>query len=169
MSSEYGDAQLGPSQTSASPLGRPGRVYEDDPESDATKIEEAWKRKNLLSLGRPLLSLLLRALLTNQLIDGGGIRGIWTLLTLERLMDHVGRVEEAQEGHDEDGYIGDGRKTCSSFLPLDYPKNVSHVHPKEQQRSGRQSSNHACDSISRSRRYLPCHYFDYIGGSSTGA
>ena len=56
-----------------------------------------------------------------------------------------------------------------SFYPMDLPSNVSQL--KDEKRHTN-VSNHSEDpvlSVPRTRRYLPCHYFDQIGGTSTGA
>ncbi|KAI1850224.1 hypothetical protein JX266_004082 [Neoarthrinium moseri] len=72
--------------------------------------------------------------------DGGGIRGYWSLLALKALMEEVQKVEkERDEG------------THSSFAPCAEPERVSHLRSEEY------------------THFLPCHYFDYIGGTSTGA
>ena len=59
-----------------------------------------------------------------------------------------------------------------SFDPLDFPLNVTQapLTDKEKQKV-RQScgSEDLLRNVPRTRRYLPCHYFDQIGGSSTGA
>ncbi|KAF2849951.1 FabD/lysophospholipase-like protein, partial [Plenodomus tracheiphilus IPT5] len=94
--------------------------------------------------------------------DGGGIRGYWTLLVLERLVEYIAVEEES--------YIGVGTSEANggstsaqtphphSFYPMPFPENVVHhegvVKPYEE--------------LSPAERFLPCHYFDYICGSSTG-
>ena len=59
-----------------------------------------------------------------------------------------------------------------SFSPANWPDDVSHVPLTEEERRRRNEANTAeakCRAIEKTKRYLPCHYFDYIGGSSTGA
>ncbi|KAL9106719.1 MAG: hypothetical protein Q9227_008288 [Pyrenula ochraceoflavens] len=87
--------------------------------------EQAWQKKNLLSL------------------DGGGVRTYWTLLALDHLMMTISRIER---GFDENLVVG--LPLDHSFSPEQYPPELEHL-PKD-------------------RRYLPCHYFDYICGTSTG-
>ncbi|KAI0016706.1 FabD/lysophospholipase-like protein [Xylariomycetidae sp. FL0641] len=70
--------------------------------------------------------------------DGGGIRGYWSLLVLQYLMKAI-RDKEAE-----------GNPTRSSFSPCEEPPNVSH---------------HLSHKYTH---FLPCHYFDYVGGTSTG-
>ncbi|KAF2973369.1 hypothetical protein GQX73_g231 [Xylaria multiplex] len=76
--------------------------------------------------------------------DGGGVRGYWSLLVLQHLMLVIKEFETA-----EDGTIR------SSFHPCEKPDNVS------------QLSN--LNNAAAYTPFLPCHYFDYIGGTSTGA
>jgi patatin-like phospholipase/acyl hydrolase len=75
--------------------------------------------------------------LTNP--DGGGIRGYWQLVVLERLMEEIAKVERDRE-----------------------PKAMSSLHPLEAIGQGEHEKKEVTDA------YLPCHYFDFIGGSSTG-
>ena len=82
-------------------------------------------------------------------LDGGGIRGYYSLLHLQTLMMYI-ETEEKKRDQDEDEKLGrTGVHEKSSFAPCGEPLNVSHC-PKY-------------------THYLPCHYFDYIGGTSTGA
>ncbi|MCJ1473730.1 hypothetical protein MMC13_002381 [Lambiella insularis] len=130
-----------------------------------TVEEDEWRSKNLLSLGieeNPFRQLL-RANPTRE--DGGGIRGYWSLLALEKLMKHIGEMEEEQEHY-------------HSFSPLDWPPHgVSQLVPATQKQSSIEDFTSTdnpdvkerCRNIPSARRYLPCHYFDYICGSSTGA
>ena len=58
-----------------------------------------------------------------------------------------------------------------SFEPQDYPDVVSQV-PLTGDAKANYNAQYNYDlklaAIPRSQRYLPCHYFDYIGGTSTG-
>ena len=60
-----------------------------------------------------------------------------------------------------------------SFSPLLYPTNVSQgpltEEEMEEQTKATDSVDDRCLALKPTRRYLPCHYFDYICGSSTGA
>lgn len=80
--------------------------------------------------------------------------------------------EAAAEEGDEIKEEHDGKKVHHSFWPRPWPDNVSQV---SQSRELREKIMQAKNSEARRRaipaaqRYLPCHYFDYICGSSTGA
>ncbi|KAL8703259.1 MAG: hypothetical protein Q9201_003565 [Fulgogasparrea decipioides] len=75
-------------------------------------------------------------------LDGGGIRGYSSLLLLKRLMDDVAILEKHYNP----------KANTSAFSPLiDSTSFYSDPVMKELQNT-----------------YRPCHYFDYIGGSSTG-
>ena len=85
-------------------------------------------------------------------LDGGGIQGYSTLLVLRALMDEIAKVERAENS----------KARSSAYSPFvdcsteeDYdPFPSSRIDDKalEEKRSA----------------YRPCHYFDYIGGSSSG-
>lgn len=74
------------------------------------------------------------------------------------------------------GYIAteEGREeVLHSFQPLDLPDDVSQIPPDATEEW--RNINNASDAVGRrramhkTRRFLPCHYFDFICGSSTGA
>lgn len=59
-----------------------------------------------------------------------------------------------------------------SFWPEQYPDNVSHGPFDAEETTGLRRARGVkarCQKLKKSRRFLPCHYFDYIFGSSTGA
>lgn len=59
-----------------------------------------------------------------------------------------------------------------SFHPEPYCNTVSGDDLDEDEKSKRKAATNEDDRIKGlkpTRRYLPCHYFDYIYGSSTGA
>ncbi|KAI1735341.1 acyl transferase/acyl hydrolase/lysophospholipase [Xylaria scruposa] len=72
--------------------------------------------------------------------DGGGIRGYWNLLTLQHLMQVIRNLELAQD-----------ESIRSGFRPCEMPDNFSHL------------NDHA-----EFTPFLLFHYFDYMGGTSTG-
>lgn len=106
--------------------------------------------------------------------DGGGIRGYWSLLVLFRLMESIGAEEEkiAQEEEEEAEEL-DGKMVHHSFWPQPLPLNVSQVPRSEDLHKKIEEANNNPEAqrraIPKPQRYLPCHYFDVICGSSTGA
>ncbi|KAL9011734.1 MAG: hypothetical protein Q9173_003442 [Seirophora scorigena] len=75
-------------------------------------------------------------------LDGGGVRGYSSLLLLKRLMDEIASLEKQMDPH----------AGTSAFSPLiDLTSLYSDPMMKKLENT-----------------YRPCHYFDYIGGSSTG-
>ena len=106
--------------------------------------------------------------------DGGGIRGYGSLLILQDLMNKIGD-EEKRLDH------GDGLAE-SSFAPCLYkPTESTHA---EKSREGQErplsrssiaseSSEAsvvptATEGLPNSALFLPCHYFTYAAGTSTG-
>ena len=117
-----------------------------------------WHERNLLSLGRlQILKVTLR--FTKCTADGGGVRGYWSLLVLEKLMRAIGEeeIEQAKEANDEVTH------DLHSFRPHNLPQHVTQCRPRMPE---------DCDSDElinyHAQRFLPCHYFDLICGSSTG-
>ena len=81
------------------------------------------------------------------------------------------RIFEKQEVNEliDQKQIG---KAYHSFWPQRLPKNVTQL-PLTEDQIRLANEGHTYETQLRampaSRRYLPCHYFDYICGSSTGA
>ena len=88
----------------------------------------------------------------SQRTDGGGIRGYSALLILQELMKAIGRRERTHP---------DGTAN-SSYYPLMPPPKT----PEETAK--RRMDNVAEDCVTESSPWLPCHYFDYMAGTSTG-
>ena len=91
--------------------------------------------------------------------DGGGVRGLWTLLVMQNLMGAIADKEEADENF-------------HSFCPRPWPAELASDLTKEEMEKkldAGDSDEEKLRALRRDRRYLPCHYFDYICGSSTGA
>jgi Patatin-like phospholipase len=93
--------------------------------------------------------------------DGGGIRGYSSLLIVRRLMTKIMHVEREHKDSAE-----------TSYHPLNYipsrDNSISTEKLSNQDGSGKEPL--SSEEIERQQRsqYLPCHYFDYIGGTSTG-
>ncbi|KAK3321368.1 acyl transferase/acyl hydrolase/lysophospholipase [Cercophora scortea] len=105
----------------------------------SSDADDAWSTINVLSF------------------DGGGIRGIFSLLVLKRLMEYVRLEEEAVPQDPEEQRLLrqlSPNLITSSFWPCDLPNHVSHIREQHTPRAY--------------TRYLPCHYFDFICGTSTG-
>ena len=79
-----------------------------------------------------------------DLLDGGGIRALCQLYIMQRLMKEVAKIERRhQHSYSASSPFLKEYGTLYSGLP-------------EVQKSMGQS------------QYLPCHYFDYFGGTSMG-
>ena len=90
-------------------------------------------------------------------LDGGGIRGYSALLILRELMEAIGEQERSYpDGPD----VADG-PAVSSYHPL-LPNLLAATDDESLERLG------AAKSPTASSPWLPCHYFDYIAGTSTG-
>lgn len=99
-------------------------------------------------------------------VDGGGVRSYWTLLMISKLMEYIAIAEEGIETQEHQTPV------CSSFSPLDYPENSSlgpFSEEEDNKLGGAKGTIEKCRAREKTRRYLPCHYFDFICGSSTGA
>ncbi|KAI1751776.1 acyl transferase/acyl hydrolase/lysophospholipase [Xylaria castorea] len=107
----------------------PNSGLSDTPDRAEIPSPGPWNQKILLSF------------------DGGGVRGYWSLLVLQHLMQVIRNFEVAEDG-----------ATRSSFHPCETPNNVSHL-----------TNPGNLDNHTEYTPFLPCHYFDYIGGTSTGA
>jgi len=79
------------------------------------------------------------------------VKGLYSLMILNFLMSHIRQLELTFT----DGK-GEINKAPSSFFPCQEPPHVSHIQPSAQ------------EAPSREGHFLPCHYFDYICGTSTG-
>lgn len=60
-----------------------------------------------------------------------------------------------------------------SFDPQDYPRECCHIPPTSDEARipanvDREDRDHGIRGLAAGKRFLPCHYFDYIGGTSTG-
>ena len=90
-------------------------------------------------------------------LDGGGIRGYSALLILRELMKAIGEHERNYPGGLD---VADG-PAVSSYHPL-----LPNLHAATDD----ESLEHRvpAKSPTASSPWLPCHYFDYVAGTSTG-
>jgi hypothetical protein len=117
-------------------------------------IDPEWASQCILSLGMLDYWKLSQIYLLTRL-DGGGIRGYSSLLILQKLMNIIGEIERrtpptVSSDHED--------TVSSSFHPGIYRACENNKTENGPQVTDPQN---AC-------RYIPCHYFDYIGGTSTG-
>ncbi|KAL8647250.1 MAG: hypothetical protein Q9210_005670 [Variospora velana] len=114
--------------------------------------QEEWKKQAVISF------------------DGGGIRGYGSLLILRELMNRIG-----DEEHRLDALEGQPGKTESSFSPGLYKP----VLPERRRTTSENSltddptattdpDRSSIEGLPNSSLFLPCHYFDYAAGTSTG-
>jgi len=94
--------------------------------------------------------------------DGGGIRGYGSLLILQALMNKIGE-EEQRLGETESSFspcMFRPTRSNSSITPNhdDYLNNTQ---------VGDVVASH-CKNLPNSAKFLPCHYFNYAAGTSTG-
>ena len=89
---------------------------------------------------------------------------------LNSLMEYI---EEAEMENVGDEY--NSPRGFHSFWPQERPPNVSHVPLDKEETQKLRDAEHTDDqrvhfrALRPNRRFLPCHYFDFIVGSSTGA
>ena len=141
--------------------------FEEPNESSVEDPNLAWAESNLLSIGIGFCHYQdsPHVFSNTEDTDGGGIRSYWSLLALQKLMEFVATAEE--EKHDENGNV------LHSFHPELWPDRVLQI-PSTAVKELRDIKNARhkegkLRAMHRARRFLPCHYFDYICGSSTGA
>ena len=78
-------------------------------------------------------------------LDGGGVRGYSSLLILQELMGLIAKLERSADPVANSSL-------CSPFVPSLQDKGLDPM----------------SSDIKLTSRYLPCHYFDYVSGTSTG-
>ncbi len=89
------------------------------------------------------------------MVDGGGIRGYSALLILRALMRAIGDLERT--------YPGDPAQ--SSFHPLSAAPCVIATDATDAESL---NSKIIIPEVTETSPWLPCHYFDYAAGTSTG-
>ncbi|KAL2046843.1 hypothetical protein N7G274_000861 [Stereocaulon virgatum] len=107
---------------------------------------EVWDEKMILSL------------------DGGGIRGYSALLILRELMRAIGRLEKAYR----DGPNGPLDPAESSYHPLSPDTRTITDPDLHDNQNAVEPVRLAASTKTETSPWLPCHYFDYVAGTSTG-
>jgi hypothetical protein len=123
------------------------------------------------------------------MIDGGGIRGYASLWMLKILTDTIERIEKDNpEPHDlsfwpnieipprPNGGTPHREQNIqrTDTLPSPEPTSEPRLNKFLRRRTNGSSSesqalqDHVKLDFSKTEGYLPCHYFDYIAGTSTG-
>jgi hypothetical protein len=107
-----------------------------------------------------------------SLVDGGGIRGLSTLLILKEIMTQVEKIEQGENppaATSASPYMLPHEPAVPSSPQGDASGRTSPRESSPEPMNGRRNSSRTTAASSRSSsRYLPCHYFDYIAGTSTG-
>lgn len=117
---------------------------------------EEWEKQAIISIGESKSFYRLPIKTNPTELDGGGVRSLGSLLILQELMNKVGDEEKRMGREDEFAE--------SSFSPCEYK-------PRDRRRrltDIRISSATNTVGLPNSSLYLPCHYFDYAAGTSTG-
>lgn len=99
--------------------------------------------------------------MTDPVIGGWETRGYASLLMLKDLMEKIRTLETDGE---------DGRSSHnSSFGPMDLDQQLPPQRLSSPQTTQMRKQGSYRNTIERSKEdaYLPCHYFAYIGGTST--
>lgn len=118
-----------------------------------------WGKQAIVSFGEPESSYRMAVKANQTNLDGGGVRGLGSLLILQELMNKIGDEEKRLDREDE--------RAESSFSPClykpRYPKRVFTDSSEDDIPSATE-----LDGLPNSALYLPCHYFTYAAGTSTG-
>lgn len=153
---------MGTSSGGSSPNSALGQVIDPvdtNKSSNQPSQDNPWRSKTVLTFGlfRPFMDF---GWLLIPRVDGGGVRGYSSLLILRELMDQIKRLETRDQADPAE----------SSAHPLQH-----RARARERLQSARtrtrtlQSNRSSTSSVAGHRsRFLPAHYFDYIGGTSTG-
>lgn len=141
-----------------------------DTSNHAVDTGDPWTSRIILSLGRCRV-MHHQNLLT--LIDGGGIRGFSTLLILKQLMEYIGHEEKRLSPSAQSSAFPYMLSTAKvhSFIPqTPSPRYSIRSNASRQSNLLKSTSPTILSSLGTSEAspYLPCHYFDYIAGTSTG-
>jgi hypothetical protein len=148
-----------------------------------------WKPM-LLALGTTLLNVtrMKRKLIVSE---GGGTRGYASLSMLQFLMDRIKEIETSERPHaklvermiDDPDIVANWTPHLSSFGPVleQLPaapsllrKTTQASHKSMRRKKTGEAEEEEDDTLrfakikEKKGVFLPCHYFDYVGGTSTG-
>ena len=127
--------------------------------------QEEWETQAVLTLGKLVKVYWCRLRLTFYL-DGGGIRGYGSLLILKELMRRIGMEEKRLDSQVESSFHPGGYKPRAAVDTGDGHSRTSGQGPDI---VSTVTTNQEGQSIlDEGDLYLPCHYFNYICGTSTG-
>jgi hypothetical protein len=99
--------------------------------------------------------------------DGGGIRGYGSLLILKELMRRIGLEERRVDSRVESSFYPGVYKPRAAVAASDGRPGTTNSHTQDI--VGTPTTDAEGEIIlEESDLYLPCHYFNYIGGTSTG-
>ncbi|KAI1011896.1 hypothetical protein LB503_004334 [Fusarium chuoi] len=104
-----------------------------------------WAQKTILTFGTKGFYLI-DYLSNNCMLDGGGIRGYASLLVLKRIMIQIRELEQKHKDYKAP------RSSFYRWMGVPDDDGIIEGNPEPE----------------RVDKYLPCHYFDYIAGTSTG-
>ena len=93
-------------------------------------------------------------------LDGGGIRGYSALLIIQQLMKVIGRLER-KYAYGPSKADGPAESSYHPINPLS-PALCMATRIKKMAKIGGEPAK------TKSSPWLPCHYFDYVAGTSTG-
>ena len=147
---------------SSKPLQGPQRQTTNLTDHSVTfEQTKPWDQKAILSLGKSCsgnMACPSRSRWLSWPTDGGGIRGYSALLIVQDLMRKIQEIEESQpQGNNE--WEG---PASSSYYPVD-PLQVMSTDSNSDSNVSEDGS-----KATESTHFLPCHYFDYMAGTSTG-
>ncbi|KAI1774593.1 acyl transferase/acyl hydrolase/lysophospholipase [Hypoxylon cercidicola] len=105
--------------------------------------------------------------------DGGGIRGYSSLLVLKCLMTEIRKIEQQYDRgiQSSKAYPWRTRQTPPTDVPASETAPADEAAPANEKTSAGEAT--PADETAPAdepdlNRFLPCHYFDYIAGTSTG-
>lgn len=150
-----------PPQSDLEP-GQPGHdavvdeIPNNSPQEDSWwNTDDPWSRDTVLTLG-----VWRNDLETDELLimcaDGGGVRGYSSLLILKAIMARVEAHEQRLDSNVECSAHPFQHRKCERIPPA--PTRASTLRPNERNAAVAEAN----------PKFLPAHYFNYIGGASTG-